>query len=135
MNNQSEIQWVTIPGEVPSKKNSKRIVHSKGGGRPLLISNAKYYEWEKSVLPGLKALNLHYDGHVDLYFALTRKTRRRFDWNNISQAITDVFVKAGIIVDDDALHCTPVFKGFCYDKEYPHCMVGILESESKLWEV
>jgi hypothetical protein len=43
-------------GDIPSKKNSKRIVSNKRSGRPMLISSHNYMSWEKSVLTQLSGV-------------------------------------------------------------------------------
>lgn len=83
---------ITIFGELYSSKNSKRIVHF--GNRPALIASKAYmasvkpieqqlvlnrYKWLKEIENASKP---HYVG-----FKFYRKTKRVWDFNNISQGI------------------------------------------------
>ena len=59
-------------------------------------------------------------------FFVYRKTKRRWDWANIIQGISDAMVKAGYLEDDSAEFFTPVFLGFKVDKENPRVELSVL---------
>ncbi len=90
---------ITLPGRVPSKKNSKRIVNA--GGRPRLISSEAFLAWHGEMM-------LHIRPHrpktpiVRASVAITffAENRRRFDLSNAAESVMDLLVDAGILADD-----------------------------------
>jgi Holliday junction resolvase RusA-like endonuclease len=120
---------LTILGQTPSKKNSKRIVRS--GGRTFLISSKQCLDWEKSaeiqILNQLQndtsQITMSYPLNVKMFFY--RESKRRWDYNNIGQAVLDILVKMKLLIDDDAEHCVPVYEGYEIDKENPRVEVTI----------
>lgn len=100
---------IFIPGQTPSKKNSKQIV-LPGDGRRRVVSSEFYTTWEKEALLRLRQNELvgypwKYPLRVGFHYV--RKGRHRFDWNNLDQAVADILVKAGIIKDDSMNHIYP----------------------------
>lgn len=121
---------LTLTGNTPSKKNAKQIVRNQATGKVFLVSNKNYYKWEKENLPVLKSYRIPtMEYPVDVHIEIIRQTKRRWDWNNISQAITDILVKAKIIIDDDAEHCRPVFTTWSHNKDNPCAIVTIKKME------
>ena len=101
-----------IGRNVPSKKNSKQWT-----GKCLISSKSsrEYDKWIQSILLSMlpqwekDTEGLSYPLRVGIYFY--RDSRRRWDFNNISQSIADNLVAAGYIPDDDTTHFIPVYIG------------------------
>lgn len=90
-----------VPGVIPSKKNSKRIVHCKG--RPMIISSSDYIKWEKKAvrLFEIDKVNQKPIGEVvSVYISFKLPDNRRRDLTNMAEGILDAMVKAGVIKDD-----------------------------------
>ena len=120
---------IVIEGEVYSKKNSRQIVGSKG--RPRLLPSKQYMGWAESALWQLKvhpAVGRRWKYPLTVHFKFFRKTKRAFDYNNLSQGPMDLLVEAGIIKDDSMLYVTPCFSGgWVVDKENPRVEIYIEE--------
>lgn len=88
-----------IPGRIPSKKNSKRIV--RRGNRSLLIGSADYLSWKGSVA---LLLNSRAKETIQQANSITLKFKfpdnRRADLTNKAESIMDAIVDAGILKDD-----------------------------------
>lgn len=100
---------IFIPGQTPSKKNSKQIV-LPGDGRRRVISSRFYADWEKDALLRLRRSELvGYPWKYPLRagFHYVRESRRKFDYNNMNQGPADILVQTGIIKDDDMNHIIP----------------------------
>jgi hypothetical protein len=122
---------IVISGEIHSSKNSREIVPNNTGNakRPYFLVksksakldetlfgfqlNSQRSEWEK-MISGTKF-------PITIVFHFRRRTRRKFDYNNISQGILDAMVRAGYIPDDDADHVIPKFVPYSLDKKNPGC--------------
>lgn len=92
---------ITIPGDVPSKKNSKQIIYR--GGRSFIISSNKFLSWHKMTLQHLQA---HYRGlKVENLDSITMiifpSSKRKSDLSNKFESIADLLVDAGVIEDDN----------------------------------
>jgi len=90
----------TIYGRVPSKKNSKQICRGR------LISSAKYLEWEAVQLSILDIPPIVTPCTLTATFYAPDK--RLFDLSNKVESVQDLFVKAGIIPDDNYTHLPQV---------------------------
>ncbi len=94
--------------------------------KPIIISNKNYYDWHKKNLILLKGKHKRVSYKPALVcINLYRKTKHRIDWNNISQAITDMLVNLDILEDDNTEFCKPVFGSVFYDKENPRAEITI----------
>lgn len=122
---------IWISGNVPSSKNSKRLVTPKGGNRPLIIhskTTTRYIkntklDWleQKEVFKKLTK-DLKYPVRVGMHFV--RGTRHKFDWINMCQIVQDMMVEHQWIEDDNMDFLVPVpFKlqgsYYTYSKENP----------------
>ena len=119
--------------ELYSSKNNMHFARLKNG-RTILLKSKKAQEQEK-ILDNLLKLNKHFwDSMIDgknkkplnVGFFIYRRTKRRWDWANIIQGISDAMVKAGYLEDDSAEFFTPVFLGFEVDKENPRVELSVL---------
>lgn len=100
---------IFIPGQTPSKKNSKQIV-LPGDGRRRVISSEFFITWEEKALRRLREHELvGYKWKYPLRagFHYVRKGHYRFDYNNLNQGSLDLLVKVGIIEDDSMKHIIP----------------------------
>ena len=120
-------QRIMIPIAPRTKKNSGRIIWNKKHNRPMFIPSQSYVDYEKecgyylkNVEPFLTACNLQC-----LFYM---PTHRRVDLNNLLNAITDILVHYGILIDDNS----NIIKGFdgsrvLYSKENPRTELIITE--------
>lgn len=122
-----EVQWINhgfdlakkggyifIPGEVPSKKNHKQIRLFKGSRPKLESSNfTKRYEKETAIffnkfMHDFRKMVAQHQYPLTVKFALLRRTKQKFDYNNILHVVLDQMVKYRWIDDDDADHLIPI---------------------------
>lgn len=118
----------TIPFEIKTKKNSSRVIKSKG--RTIVLPSKQYTDFEKKALPYCPKLRIDYPIMIKAVFYMSSK--RRIDLNN-ALAFTDLLTKAGTIVDDNC----KIVVGFDgsridYDKDNPRIEVEITKWRDKL---
>ena len=122
---------IFISGNVPSLKNSKRIIIR--GHKPSLISSKSVMRYKeecgfqyihyKSVFQELiKSKEKPY--RIGFYFV--RDTKSRFDYINIAQLPLDLMTKFGWLEDDDANNVIPVFLGYEVDKRNAGVRIEVL---------
>jgi Holliday junction resolvase RusA-like endonuclease len=92
-----------LEGRIPSKKNSKQIIRTKG--RPMIISSSEHNKWEKSAVLELRVqAKLHKIEEpidkCDVYIGITFPDNRKTDLSNKLESIMDALVLAGILQDD-----------------------------------
>lgn len=96
--------YIYIPGNVPSAKNSKQrtktgIISSKASLRykhdisPIYVAKRREFQTTLSNL----------DPPYNIGFHFIRSTRGRFDFNNMTQMVQDMMVQANWL-DDDNVH-------------------------------
>lgn len=121
-----------ISGNVPSSKNSKKIV--RNGNRSYLVDSDVTYKWKKATkqewIQGAEEFRDHVDDysrplHIGFYFV--RSSNRKFDLINILQAPMDAMSKHGWFEDDNATIVIPHFLGYHVDKENPCMLIEILD--------
>lgn len=116
---------IVITGNIPSKKNSKQIVHSKG--RTFLIPSKNHKDWHTeamSQLAGIKPVARQIE-RVELTFYPS--TKRLFDLSNKAESIMDLLVDAGIIEDDNYSIVPKLILDIGeQDKKNPRCEISIL---------
>lgn len=86
-----------IPIEPRTKKNNQRIVIA--GGRPMIIPSKAYKEFEEAALWYVERIGIDYPVNVKAHFYM--KTKRRVDLTNLLEALDDVLVKGGMLLDDN----------------------------------
>lgn len=120
---------IFIPGEVRSKKNSRRFIKQQNRS---IASKAcmKYYKdsqqyWEQNKV---QFLNLIQNKQVPykIEFTFIRSTKRRFDYLNLAQTVADEMVKYGYLVDDDFNNLIPYFAPVQFDKNNPGVIIKVL---------
>lgn len=118
----------TIPR---SKKNSQKIVMNKKTGRPFIMYSDAYKAYRKAALmliPAEARQHIEYAVNVKALFFM--ETRRRVDLNNLTEALCDVLVEAGVIGDDNS-NIVAGMDGsrVLYDREHPRTEVTITRME------
>lgn len=118
----------TIPLEIKTKKNSSRIIKSKG--RTIVIPSKQYMEFEKEAVKYCPQLHIDYPVNIKAVFYM--HTRRTIDLNN-ALAFTDMLIKAGTI-EDDNYKIVHSFDGsrIDYDKDNPRIEVEITKIRGRL---
>lgn len=135
MDNQLKVRGVDVffvPHDVPSAKNSK-IKSSRG-----IFDSKTYRRWKsktKNSFIDLKPLFIptwNASDSMIIGFHFVRKSRRLFDFNNMTQAIQDAMVNHEWI-DDDNVNCmlpVPLMINnsyVSYNKEHPGVYIVIAE--------
>ncbi len=121
--------FIFIPGEVRSKKNSRRWI----GKNMLIASKAcmQYYKdsqpfWEKErddFLDMIKDVEPPYK----VEFTFVRQTKRKFDYLNLAQTVSDEMVKHRWILDDDFKNLIPYFGEVEFDKNNPGVIIKLIK--------
>lgn len=88
---------ITIPGRVPSKKNSKRIF--RRGGRTIVLPSEGYERWKKQALKVIKKKLIPSPYYVTYIFRM--KGKARSDLDNMIASVNDVLQDAGVLDDDN----------------------------------
>lgn len=89
----------------------RQLIKDLPRGKPILLPNKKYTEWEKQAIFQLKKqkkeLGLRtIEGEVEVKSMIYRYTKRRMDLLNPQQSIHDVLEDAGIIRNDFLIKST-----------------------------
>ena len=92
---------VKIPLLCRSKKNSQQMILNPHTHKPLLIQSKLYYEFEKNCGYFLKRYAKHIDYPVNLNVKFYVPDRRKRDLTNLENALADILVKYGVLVDDN----------------------------------
>lgn len=123
-----------IPGNVPSSKNSKKIV--RNGNRTYLVDSDVTYKWKKATkifwekdAAEFRSIIDQFEKPIHLGFYFVRSSNRKFDLINILQAPMDAMSKYGWFEDDNATIVIPHFLGFHVDKENPGLYIRILDQD------
>jgi Holliday junction resolvase RusA-like endonuclease len=97
----------TIPGDVPSKKNSKRLIMR--GARRFLVPSQKHEDWHREASWLVKKYRprapLNYI-KIELWFWPSSK--RKADLTNKAESVMDLLVDSGFIVDDNWFACPEI---------------------------
>ncbi len=110
-------------GNIPSSKNSKRIVINKRTGKPMIISSQtvqnyrkKYLEqWKnKENIEKFKSMCTKYP--ILLHVRFIRDSKRIFDYCNAIQLPQDLMVEFGWLPDDNTNFVKPIFEDPIVDK-------------------
>ena len=123
---------ITVPFELYSSKNSKRILFNKATGRSFVAKSKQSEQNEKDLISFLSLMRGQFAGMIKgketpyrLHFKIYRQTKRRFDYVNIVQGILDSLVKSGLLEDDNADILIPVFEPYEVDKNNPRTILWI----------
>ena len=114
---------IILKGRIPSKKNSKRMIFSRGS--PRLISSAAYLAWQREQSYLLKKLKqpITKGQALIIFYA---PDNRSADLTNKAESIMDLLVDNNILLDDNwfvVMNLTLNFMGV--DKKDPRAEVDI----------
>lgn len=91
----------TIYGRPITKKNSSRIVVSKG--KTMLLPSKQFVQYEKDCLKQLTGTHRKgVDNKINLKAVYYMPTRHRVDLVNLLEATCDILVKGKVIADDNS---------------------------------
>lgn len=119
-----------IPGNTPSSKNGRGVFNGyviPSAATSKWIRRTKDY-WKDQKEDFLKVLS-EVEPPYYIEFTFIRRTRHRFDYNNISQAPLDQMKKHGWIPDDNADIIKPYYGDYRYDKHNPGLIIRILRNK------
>ena len=116
---------MTIKLPPVTKKNSQRICRTPDG-KLFIASSLAYKQYERDASYFLKPLGIDYAVNILCLFYM--QTKRKVDLTNLLEAVDDVLVKCGTIVDDNS---TIVYSHdgsrVLYDPENPRTEIYISE--------
>ena len=110
-----------------SKKNSMQICVNPRTRRPFITPSAAYKAYRKAALMLIPAdARLGIDSPVNVRALYYMPTRRRVDLTNLSEALCDVLVDAGVIADDNSgIIAAMDGSRVLYDKNHPRTEITI----------
>lgn len=116
-----------------TKKNSQQILTNRKTGRPFIMPSKKYKEYESAALYYLpKRAGMPLEGPLNVKALFYMPTRRKTDLTNLLEAVDDVIVKAGIVVDDNYKVIAAHDGSRCYyDKENPRTEIYMTDFEEE----
>lgn len=119
---------IIIPIEPVTKKNHSQVVMIKG--RPIVLPSKPYQEYEKKCLEYMPPLKEPIDYPINLECHFYKGTHRKCDITNLLQAVCDILVRYGVIVDDNYSIVASVDGTIVnYDKENPRTEIYITKKE------
>lgn len=137
---------LTLYGNPPSSKNSRSIVlQYSESTTPIMRGNKKVYyaKCKPKLLPNKfyppwkqkNALNVFgkiWTGEypIAMIFKIIRKDQRRYDINNICQAIQDILVWGKVIPDDSFKYLYPIPAEVGFDKKNPRVEIVLMSMKS-----
>ena len=122
---------VTIPVKPVTKKNSQQIITNPKTGRPFIIPSKQFRDFEKECKPYMLQIKteigqIKYPVNVQCVFYVDRKLR--YDLTNLLEAIDDVLVNYGILLDDNRdILASHAGSRVYYDKFNPRIEIKITE--------
>ena len=126
-------QRIELPLTPVSKKNSQRIIWVKN--RPMIIPSAKYKQYEKDCGYYLKNVE-PFLNECNVKCLFYMPTRRRVDLVNLQEAILDILVHYGILIDDNSTIVKSMDGSrVIYDKGNGHTIIEITEFEESEVEI
>ena len=122
---------ITIPLEPRTKKNSQQIFIRQGsnGKTGRFISPSKQYrEYEKNCGAYMQELGISCPVNIQAIFYMGK--RRAVDLTNLNEAIHDILVKYGVLVDDNCrIVVSTDGSRVLYDRENPRTEILITKAE------
>lgn len=111
---------LTIPGQLPSLKNRRRIVGARRG-RPMLIKSAEAMAYEQMFLSAVPPkMRINYSGPVSVKVRVWYQSRRS---DLSTELLFDLLQKAQIIQNDRQIHHVESWKGLDRDSPRVHLTV------------
>ena len=134
-NEENVVAAFFISGNTPSSKNSRVFTGT------YFIPSAYTRKWIKRTKNEWAAQKIAFREALQgitrpyyIEFTFIRKTRHRFDYINIAQAVQDQMSYYGWIEDDDADNLKPYFGDYQYDKSNPGVIIKILKNKPKHYD-
>lgn len=132
----SEIPTFWISGNTPSSKNGrvwtgKYFIPSAYTRKWIRMTKKQWKDQMVDFRNALSELGKPY--YIELTFI--RKTRHKFDYINIAQAVCDQMKEHGWLQDDDADNIKPYFGDYKYDKSNPGVIIKILKEKPKHYDI
>jgi len=132
-------EWF-IPGQTPSKKNSRQSFVSKSTGRIINIPSKGYKAYidatkdywvafSKEFNRTVQVLDLKYP--LDIEMTFTRKTNQIVDFFGPGESIFDLMSDFNFWSDDSIRFGKPFFGDMKVDKNNPGCLIKILLPNGK----
>lgn len=120
---------ITIPLAPISKKNHSQIIWNKATKKPMLIPSKQYNEYEKACAEFIPQMPFNtFDCPVNVKCMFYMRTRRKVDLVNLEQAVLDILVKYGILLDDNSnIVASMDGSKVLYSKENPRTEIEITE--------
>lgn len=125
---------ITLPVHPVTKKNSQQIITNPKTGRPFIIPSKQFRDFEKDCKPYMLQIKneigvIKYPVNIKCIFFVDR--RLKYDLTNLLEAIDDVLVNYGILLDDnrDILASHDGSRVF-YDKLNPRIEIEISEMKN-----
>lgn len=91
-------ELITLPGRIPSKKNSRQTIFAKG--RMLIIPSKNYKAWHEEMSWELKRKKRGYYEKCEIQITFYFPDNRRADMSNKAESVMDLLVDNGILKDD-----------------------------------
>lgn len=118
-----------IPIPPISKKNSQQILINHTTGKPFIMHSQAFADYQNMALWYIpRRIKIDFPVNVECHFYMP--TKRKVDLTNLLEAIDDIMVKAGLLVDDN---CTIIYSHdgsrVHYDKNNPRTLVIITKAE------
>lgn len=116
-----------ITGNIPSKKNSKRIFQR--AGRPFIVSSQAHQEWHEEASWQLKVQDRPKEPleKVAIVFTLYAENMRAGDLTNKAESVMDLLVDMEILKDDNWFICGDIHLKFGgVDKKNPRAVIEIM---------
>lgn len=126
-----------IAGQVPSKKNNKRLLKNSRTGKMFIASSEKFNEWHNQAMMDLcfrlnKDRDVFRNKQVEIELTFYNSDNRRHDLDNMTSSVLDLLVDAEFI-DDDCCRIVnkvvAIFGGV--DRQTPRVEVEINSVEHK----
>jgi Holliday junction resolvase RusA-like endonuclease len=90
-----------IPLNPRTKKNSQQIMINRKTGKPFIMQDSKYKEYEKNAGWFLKKISEPISVPVNVKCVFYREKRIMCDLTNLLEAIDDILVSYGVLSDDN----------------------------------
>lgn len=118
----------SIPLPPVTKKNSQQILVNQRTGKPFIMPSKKYKDYVKQASLFIPKRDKPLEGRYNITCLFFMPTRRRVDLTNLLEAIDDVMVETGLLMDDHS----GIIVGHDgsrvgYDKDKPRTYVAIQE--------
>lgn len=124
---------IYLKGNVPSSKNSKQwtgkmLIQSKTVRNYLKEYEIQYKLYANKFKEMIKNKEKPY--YIGFYFI--RDSKRKFDYNNLTQLPQDLMVKHKWLEDDNADYIVPIGLGYTVDKAKAGLIITVLDTKEDI---